>query len=241
MRNIKFISIFAACGFVLSFVFGLFSHSSFLIILLRALICCAVFAGLGILISLLFNNFLDDSSSSDFGSDDFDNSSKSADDSPKLGQLVDVVIEDEDLAPSESDNHFLVGDNHQMLKKSDISEKSNNAVEKNKEFVPLREHESVDNFSSKEPLSPEEVGLSASSDDGDEVEQEEGIDTLPDMESMVFTEDNDSGEEESNSYGDSDFGSSAGTYKKSSESVPDVKDAALMAKAISTALSEDDS
>ena len=66
MRSIKALIVSASFGFLLSFVFGLFSHAAILIILLRALITAAVFAGLGFGISFVSDKFLfEDSDSSD--------------------------------------------------------------------------------------------------------------------------------------------------------------------------------
>lgn len=249
MRNIKYISIFAASGFVLSFVFGLFSHSSFWIILLRAVIFGVIFAALGFLISIVFNKFLSDPNASDFGEQEFSDLAAKENGSPlpKTGQLVDVVVEDEDLTPSDSDNHFVVGDNHQMLKNTDIREENNITSGEpvtNREFVPIREAENVENFSGKEAVATTEtVSSSPSPVQTQSVEtssfSDDNLDTLPDMESMAFSDDSSSGEDLGSSYSDTGFGSSSSTYKKSDGSGPDVKDAALIAKAISTALSEE--
>ena len=65
MRSTKTIGLFAACGFVLSFVAGLFSHSSILSVLLKALITAVIFGLLGFGISFVFNKFLSDGNSGD--------------------------------------------------------------------------------------------------------------------------------------------------------------------------------
>ena len=66
--NIKFISISAGIGFVLSLFCGFFSHSSFIRILLVALLFAIVFAIIAILISFLYNKFLNlDNSDGDSG------------------------------------------------------------------------------------------------------------------------------------------------------------------------------
>lgn len=243
MRNIKFISVFAAVGFILSFVFGLFSHSSFISILLKALIFSVCFVVLGIVINLVFNKFLIDPNADDLGVAGFsDLTSKPAGENPKVGQTIDIVVEDEELPESDSSNHFVVGDNHQMLKATDIKEESflNNEEDKvGKEFIPLRKVENEKNFSGTEPVSPDEVQSLSSSAISDNTEEE--IDTLPDMEKMVFSEDNTAEESNNESFVDSVIDSPASSYKKSDGSTPDVKDASLIAKAISTALAEEDS
>ena len=60
MRSAKYIGLFAACGFVLSFVSGLFSHSSILSILLKALIFALIFGVVGLGISFVYSKFLSD-------------------------------------------------------------------------------------------------------------------------------------------------------------------------------------
>ena len=62
MRSAKSIGLFAACGFILSFVSGLFSNSSILSVLIKALIFAVVFGVLGLGISFIFNKFLSDGS-----------------------------------------------------------------------------------------------------------------------------------------------------------------------------------
>ena len=215
MRNIKFVSIFATCGFILSFVFGFFSHSSFISILLKALIFGAVFVGLGFLITFIFNKFLVDSDSLDLGGED--NGEMSADSSNFVGQNIDVVVKDEELTPSDGDNHFVVGDNHQMLKNSDIKEDSvNNDFEgddnssSNNNFVPLRNAENSTNFSGVESVTPGEKPSPSSSDDDSEMD--ENLDTLPDMDNISFGGSSDSDGGADDTYADSSFVSSTNTF-----------------------------
>ena len=66
MRSAKYIGLFAACGFILSFVSGLFSHSSILSILLKALIFALVFGILGAGISLIYEKFLSDGNGGEY-------------------------------------------------------------------------------------------------------------------------------------------------------------------------------
>lgn len=242
MRSIKNIIIFASCGFILSFVFGLTSHSSFLSILLKAFIFAVCFALLGFAINFVFKKFLSEETSGE--SSDYSTSTSTVSDSPKTGNVVDITIEDEELERSESQNHFVVGENHQMLNDSDIG--NANGVKKSAEngnsgFVPLRAKENIENVSGTEAVSPKEAGTEpdanvnvASSGEGI------GLDTLPDMENFAFTESNEGEpsifEGNSEIIGKSDFSSSS-----SSKAEPEVKDAELMAKAISSILADENS
>ena len=245
MRNVKFISVFAACGFILSFVFGFFSHSSFVSILLKALIFGVIFVGLGLLISFVFNKFLVDSDSLDLSNEDGVElgSGGSNDSSNYVGQKVDVVVKEEELTPSDSDNHFIVGDNHQMLKSTDINEDSvNNDFEgddasSSSNYVPLRNAENSNNFSGVESVPPGETPSDSSEDSSS---MDENLDTLPDMENFVISSNNDSDGKEDESYSESGFASSTNTFKHSDAPAPEMKDAGLYAQAISTILSGDD-
>ena len=58
MINPKYIGIAAGVGFVLSFLIGIFSGISFGLLLLRALICAAIFAAVGTGGSILYQKFL---------------------------------------------------------------------------------------------------------------------------------------------------------------------------------------
>ena len=257
MRSAKSIGLFAACGFILSFVSGLFSHSSILSVLIKALIFAVVFGLLGLGISFIFNKFLSDGSGGDFQGEYTADVAPAAAASSSLGQNVDITIQDEELRPSESENHFVVGDNHQMLNDSDVRNSGSAASEKSSAqgFVPLRNFETVKNFSGKEAVIPAEavavekpvessapgeaqtttaaVNFGTNNADG-------GIDTLPDMENFVFSESSGSGDDSSDAETESEFVSSSGYHKKN-DGPAEVQDAALMAKAISSVLSDENS
>ena len=64
MQGIKVSLSFAAFGFVLSLLFGFTSHAAFLILLLRAFIIALVFAGLGFVLFILADKFLMEDSDS---------------------------------------------------------------------------------------------------------------------------------------------------------------------------------
>jgi hypothetical protein len=258
MRGAKYIGLFARCGFILSFVSGLFSHSSILSVLLKALIFAVIFGLLGLGISFIYSKFLSDGTDGDYQSDYSAGSSSVPAGGSALGNNVDITIQDEELAPSESDNHFVVGDNHQMLNDSDVRNSySGDAEGQNSAqgFVPLRNFETVKNFSGKEAVIPAEAVAVTTSEEpaagSTPVEnaspapssnrnsnEEGGIDTLPDMENFVFSESSGSASDD-DSDSDSEF-VSMGSSKKNSGPA-EVQDAALMAKAISSVLSDENS
>ena len=237
MRSAKYIGLFAACGFILSFVSGLFSHSSILSVLLKALIFAVVFGLLGLGISFIYSKFLSDGSGGDYQSDyAVDSSAGAVQAQPSaLGQNVDITIQDEELRPSDSENHFVVGDKHQMLNDSDIRGPADTGGTVEKEsatgFVPLRNFETVQNISGTEAVIPaeavsapsvqvnsiaEENAKAAAPSFTPTVNTEGGIDTLPDMENFVFSNgaDSDSDDDDSDSGTEADFFSSSGSSKK---------------------------
>ena len=257
MRSAKYIGLFAACGFVLSFVSGLFSHSAILSVLLKALIFAVVFGLLGFAISFIYSKFLSDGSSGEYQSDYTSDASSAPAANSALGNNVDITIQDEELKPSDSDNHFVVGDNHQMLNDSDVKNSERNATgsqTSEEGFVPLRKFETVKNFSGKEAVIPSEAIASnekqessteapapaAAPSSNVSFNDEGGIDTLPDMENFVFSESSGSASDDDSDTGsDSDF-VSMGSSKKNNGPA-EVQDAALMAKAISSVLSDENS
>ncbi len=258
MRGAKYIGLFAGCGFILSFVSGLFSHSSILSVLLKALIFAVIFGLLGLGISFIYSKFLSDGTDGDYQSDYSAGSSSVPAGGSALGNNVDITIQDEELAPSESDNHFVVGDNHQMLNDSDVRDTANTGSETSSSsqgFVPLRNFETVKNFSGKEAVIPAEAVAAAPVEQASTPEpavrapspsfgssnEDGGIDTLPDMENFVFSEGSDSDSDDDSGPGtDSEFVSSVGARKKH-DGPAEVQDAALMAKAISSVLSDENS
>ena len=247
MRSAKYIGLFAACGFILSFVSGLFSHSSILSVLLKALIFAVIFGLLGFGISFIYSKFLSDGSGGEFQSDYSADTSYVPSAGSALGNNVDITIQDEELRPSESENHFVVGDSHQMLNESDVKNiEKGSDQEQRPEFVPLRNFETVKNFSGTEASTP---GMQTTPEESSEAvsapvpsrPDEDELDTLPEMENFAFGEDSgsDSGSDVIVPSGtsDSEFVSSSSSRKTEE---PEVKDAALMAKAISSVLSDED-
>ena len=250
MRSAKYVGLFVACGFILSFVSGLFSHSSILSILLKALIFALVFGVLGFGISFIYRKFLSDGSNGDFQGEYTADSSSGISQQSALGQNVDITIQDEELKPSESENHFVVGENHQMLNESDVRNSGKSVAteqETPKGFVPLRNFETVNNFSGKEAVVPFEAAAANQNSENSAGLSENigagGLDTLPDMENFVFSESGSSNSEDDDALASgtgSEFVTSSGSHKRN-DAPAEIQDAALMAKAISSVLSDENS
>lgn len=108
MVDPKKLSSFAAVGFVLSFLFGLFSGVGFLHILLRAVIFAAVFAVLSILISFLEEKFL--SLPQDLSISEGESSAR-----PVTGGSVNITIDDDSLPDDDQGPQFTVSENRPSL------------------------------------------------------------------------------------------------------------------------------
>ncbi len=239
MHKVKVISGCATFGFILSFVFGLFSHSKFYFILLKALIFALVFALVGLLISIVFSKFLDDDSPSEFASsDDSGNTQK---------QGANLVVVDQEFERGDSENHFVVGEKHQMLNENDIEHTDDSTADKKNSdsgFVPLRNTETVNNISGTESVKAASQASSTAYADSSVVKNtdsaiSEGLDTLPDMENFNFES------KPLNVVTSSDDSVSSSSFGFSSEKKEaegkgmEEQDAELMAKAISSVLSEE--
>lgn len=262
MRNIKFVSAFAVCGFLLSFVFGLFSHTSILSILLKALITGVCFGILGFGIDFVFGHFLAEDTSNDFGGDAAVSSASNS----STGQMVDITIQDEELVPGESHNNFLVGSNHQMLNDSDMKSghsaasvapaftesraapmpavektaavSNSEAADSSSGFVPLAKKETVNNVSGTEAVNPGSTGAPTFSDSSSAA-SDSGLDTLPDMGSLTLNEEVQSGDDDTDTDTGDEFVKLS--HSKGDGEGAEIKDAALMAKAISSVLSNENS
>lgn len=243
MRKVKSILYFSLFGFIISFIFGLFSHSSFFSIFAKALLFFVIFAVLGFLASFLFSKFLDD--------DTIDVSTEErpvVNNENKLkGAVVDLVIREEELEPKQSDNSFFVGSNRQMLNSSDVSEKKapSSNVEKNEGFVPLRNFETSTNLSGTESVSykdAEAVKSRESDSSRDEQNSQSSglsdeLDVLPDMAQFAVSSENHN-ENNEDGFAPSYSGSKS---NKADSFVGDMPDTGLIAKAISSVLSEESS
>jgi hypothetical protein len=262
MKNIKFVIGFAASGFLLSFIAGLFSRSGFGHILLMAAVFAVVFGGLAFLIQFLMDGVLN----IDAQPAAAESASEQA---PKTGSVVDITVQDEDLPAEDNTPQFFVGANHQMLNKNDYSgddlERTDafsrgaeqpvpdiDAVQNSDEpvrkqdgarstvetsadagFVPLPLQETAASLSGTEAEENTEIKVSAESS-GDDLRnlEDDTLDDLPELQDLKpGTADEESVSE------DTEF-SKAGSPKKT-EDKAEVKDAAIMAKAISTILSKD--
>jgi hypothetical protein len=257
MKNIKGIIVFAACGFLLSFAAGLFSHGGFGHIILMAVIFAVVFGGLAFLIQFLMEGILRVDAQPSPSAPDGESESSS-----KKGGLVDIVVKDEDLPSEENSPQFFVGANHQMLNKSDYSP-ADRTPEKNAEkidtinepagipsaaakrepseehgsgsndgFVPVPLQKTAENISGRGAVQgePPQTATVYSNDDLEHLE-DDSLDELPELQDLKTTE------SDENVIQDSDF-SKAGN-KNESKSGSTVQDAQLMAKAISTVLAKD--
>jgi hypothetical protein len=235
MKNSKLIIFSSLAGFVLSFIFGLFSHSRFIRIFLTAVLFALIFALLAILISFVYSKFLDIDGNAPgialAGNGSAKNSSN---------HTVDIVISESELEQTGNSNHFDVGNNKQMLNASDMSsvdETDTSAPESG--FVPLRTKETSSNFSQNEALSPGAVKNSSGSGNSGVQTVISGttLDELPDMGDVSFLQNNESDEGSIDLTENSDFISSALKYKDDNKN--NIQDASLMAKAISSILSEE--
>jgi len=256
MINVKAISISAICGFVLSFIFGLFSHSKFIMVLVKALIFALIFGAIGLLVSFLYKKFLVGDSTQEFSS----GNEGDAGAAPVKGQRVNLVVEDQEFERGESDNHFVVGENHQMLNESDYGKSEQSSVDSNPSFVPLRKHETVENISGKEAAINDPIPNTESSSvtqampvsnagNGIPTLQDEpsgGLDVLPDMDNLTMndnvitaTESGDSNMENEGFSSEEGF-SSVGSSRRSKNEDQEVQDAGIMAKAISSILSSEE-
>ena len=274
MKNIKIPAAFAICGFLLSFIAGLFSHSHFGHIFLMALLFACIFAALGFIIQYLSGNVLsvEESAVAESAS-----SSDEASQPAKKGTVVDIKVGDEDLPSEENSPQFFVGTNHQMLSKNDISASGKSEQPASKEsqsqtmdtkiqdidtvpspdegseipetntapadddgFVPIPLQETAGNITGKEagvPVKEKKKSDDISSDETAESEsvKDETIDDLPDLQDMK----SDDEEADEELVEDSEFSRKGEKTHKNSKAENDVKDAALMAKAISTVLAKD--
>ena len=246
MKNIKFITVCAASGFILSLICGFFSKSGFGRIFLIALIFGIVFGALSFGISLIFDRFLAVEAYSTDSPAAADNSGV---EKKVLGQHVDLIIQEEPLENSGNDNHYDVGENHQMLNESDYNNSGMNkqsseqeVVVPKDEFVPIRNLETVNNFSSNESETPVEAEKRREVIAQQEAMKGDDIDVLPDMSDFKVGSTDSAQNNDDVVLSDSSeasFVSSATNFKSSELKDGEIKDASLMAKAISSILAEE--
>ncbi|MCQ2591493.1 MAG: hypothetical protein MJ188_01805 [Treponema sp.] len=182
------------------------------------------------------------------------------------GHVVDITIAESDLEQTGNANHYAVGEHKQMLNPEDYSEQKEAAsteIPRNPrdEFVPLRREETVDNFSGTESIAPGASRTKNASDAGNSgfqaasltalssgfsnlnTDSSDGTDVLPDMGDMSRfvseseeSEDSDSDESMSN---ESSTGSYSSGFSSRNQDSSSIKDAPLIAKAISSILAEE--
>ena len=160
MKNIKFVSFSAGAGFILSLTFGIFSKSGILKVFLTALVFALIFAVLGFGLTFVYEKFL----SLDSSEIDSTKSTESKTVSSSVGNNVDIVIEDQELERSGSNNRFNVGENRSMLNTSDVVTSNNSssvnssiAEDSKSNFVPVRNLETLTNISGTEAVKPSAV------------------------------------------------------------------------------------
>jgi len=252
MKNIKFVAICAAFGFILSLICGFFSHAAFGRILLIALVFGIIFGALSLGISLIFEKVLTVEAAVEGAENASDDGFIKGENKKVLGQHVDLIIQEEELEPSGNQNHYDVGENHQMLNDSDINQKKNPAaadskseeaaVKEKDEFIPIRNFETVSNFSGNESLTSKESDTRREIIAEQNQKKGEDLDVLPDMTDFKVASEGASDDSETVVLSDSEeaeFVHSATNYKSSNNGAGDIKDASLMAKAISSILSEE--
>ena len=247
--NIKFISISAGIGFILSLFCGFFSHSSFIRILLVAILFAIIFAIIAILVFFLYNKFLNiDNIDGDSGY----TLALAGNNKNAANNKADIVISELELEQTGNNNHYDVGNNRQMLNESDYNN-AQAAVDvsgSSGEFVPLRDKETVDNFSGTESVSSGKGGKTGNSvqfasmtNTGDAFSNAAGNSSgldLPDLNNLTISSGQDSdqyGSEGEVLSDNTDFISSA--LKYTDDNAGNIQDASLMAKAISSILSEE--
>ena len=234
MKKIHFIIGFALFGFLWSFIFGLFSHGSFIRMLIIALVFAAVFACLGFLITFLFDGILK-----------IDVGQLPSEEKRTSGGVVDIVVQDEDLPKDEDAPQFYVGENHQMLSEEDYAAVASHeniaenvdALREHDERAAPEEKNGDDGFvptplqESTATLSGKEVPKSING-----VSKDETLDELPSFQDLQVLQAASFSHEQADA--DTDFSVSR-AEKKSSNAAFSEKDTALMVKAISTVLAKE--
>ena len=164
MTTTKKVVIVAVCGFVLSFLIGLISSVSFGIVLLRAIFCALIFAGLYYALSVVFQRFLIGNSG---GSEQVSGGDSII---PQKGQLIDIRVDDEILPEEENAPLF-------KIPKELIPESNNNAVEV---LEPVENAQEVSDVKPGEKLFTTPQTQVKKENTGDSE-----LGSLPDMESML--------------------------------------------------------
>lgn len=248
MKNIKFVSFSAIAGFILSLVFGLFSKSGFIKVFFTAILFALIFAILGFGLAFIYEKFLS-VEGGDFDTSKSSTSEQKTTDS-SIGNNVDIVIEDQELERGASAIHYNVGANRFMLNNSDVQKSqsttsSNNgldgATESKAQFVPVRNLETLQNFSGTENIKPST--LKDILVENPETSGNEDMDVLPEFgdfgtAATPYTNAAGSANDSLDVFSDSAT-SSTYTSRKKDADAEKFQNTELIAKAISSVLSDE--
>lgn len=247
MKNIKFVSFSAGAGFILSLTFGIFSKSGILKVFLTALVFALIFAVLGFGLSFVYEKFLSlDSSEIDSTKSTESKSTVSS----SVGNNVDIVIEDQELERSGSNNRFNVGENRSMLNTSDVvtsnnssSDNSSIAEDSKSNFVPVRNLETLTNISGTEAVKPSAVANKSAEISESSSSKNDDLDVLPDfgnlgMPATPMSSFSSSANDSIDEFSDTES-SSVYTSKRNDVGTDKFQNTELIAKAISTVLSDE--
>lgn len=246
MKNIKFVSFSAGAGFILSLTFGIFSKSGILKVLLTALAFALIFAVLGFGLSFVYEKFL----SLDSSEIDSTKSTESKTVSSSVGNNVDIVIEDQELERSGSNNRFNVGENRSMLNTSDVVTSNNSssvnssiAEDSKSNFVPVRNLETLTNISGTEAVKPSAVANKSAEISESSSSKNDDLDVLPDfgnlgMPATPMSSFSSSANDSIDEFSDTES-SSVYTSRRNDVDTDKFQNTELIAKAISTVLSDE--
>lgn len=246
MKNIKFVSFSAGAGFILSLTFGIFSKSGILKVFLTALVFALIFAVLGFGLTFVYEKFL----SLDSSEIDSTKSTESKPVSSSVGNNVDIVIEDQELERSGSNNRFNVGENRSMLNTSDVvtsnnssSDNSSVAEDSKSNFIPVRNLETLTNISGTEAVKPSAVANKSAEISESSSSKNDDLDVLPDfgnlgMPATPMSSFSSSANDSIDEFSDTES-SSVYTSKRNDVDTDKFQNTELIAKAISTVLSDE--
>ena len=246
MKNIKFVSFSAGAGFILSLSFGIFSKSGILKVFFTALVFALIFAVLGFGLTFVYEKFL----SLDSSEIDSTKSTESKTVSSSVGNNVDIVIEDQELERSGSNNRFNVGENRSMLNTSDVvtsnnssSDNSSIAEDSKSNFVPVRNLETLTNISGTEAVKPSAVANKSAEISESSSSKNDDLDVLPDfgnlgMPATPMSSFSSSANDSIDEFSDTES-SSVYTSKRNDVDTDKFQNTELIAKAISTVLSDE--
>lgn len=246
MKNIKFVSFSAGAGFILSLTFGIFSKSGILKVFLTALVFALIFAVLGFGLTFVYEKFL----SLDSSEIDSTKSTESKTVSSSVGNNVDIVIEDQELERSGSNNRFNVGENRSMLNTSDVVTSNNSssvnstiAEDSKSNFVPVRNLETLTNISGTEAVKPSAVANKSAEISESSSSKNDDLDVLPDFGNLgmpvtPMSSFSSSANDSIDEFSDTES-SSVYTSKRNDVDTDKFQNTELIAKAISTVLSDE--